>query len=172
MIELIDIYSKVGMKLAMQNFDFATVEEKKQLVDDNLKTYLIEKVSKINGTSTFVDSKNAISVEELVNLLGELIPTEKHFDTLRHLTHFILNIAGEMQMHSIVWYSKTDQEFVDKQEASFDSEGKWDSLTTHQEHSYVQTFHQVYGIFKEVFMAKSKTIQLEMKRPKLLENSK
>lgn len=172
MIELRDIYSKVGIKLAMQDFDHATRDEQKQLVDKDLKTYLIEKISEICKTPTFEDPENVISVEELVTQLGELIPTDRHFDTLRHLTHFILNIAGEMQMHSIVWYSENDSEFIDNPQVLFDIDGKWESLTTHENHSYVQTFHQTYGIFKEVFMTKNKTAQLAMKAKQLLESGK
>ena len=172
MIELKDIYSKVGIKLAMQDFDLATPEEKKQLVDTNIKTYLIEKISEINETATFEDPENAISVEELVTKLGELIPTNSHFDTLRHLTHFILNIAGEMQMHSIVWYSETEADFIDNPLVEFGINGKWESLITHEKHSYVETFHQVYGVFREVFMTKNNPKQPTMRIKQILEKNK
>lgn len=172
MIELKDIYPKVGIKLAMQDFDFATPKEKKQLVDKNIKTYLIEKINEINETETFEDTENAISVEELVTKLGELIPANSHFDTLRHLTHFILNIAGEMQNHSIVWYSESEPEFIDNPQVEFGISGKWESLITHEKYSYVQTFHQVYGVFKEVFMTKNKATQLTKRTQQLLDSNK
>lgn len=171
MVNLMDIYYKVGMSLAEQDFDFQEPEVKKQLVDTSLKTYLIEKISEINSTPALTDPENKISTEDLVDELGELISQENHFDTLRHLTHFILNIAGKMQSWSIVWYSEKDSSFIDNPLVVFNDNGKWESLTTHETQSYVQTFHQVYGAFKEVFMTKTKSPQLTIGTKQLLENN-
>lgn len=167
-ISLMDVYGKVGYKLAEEKFDVQSPEIKKQLVDKNLKQYLIEKISKINEIPAFSDPDNEISVEDLVTQLGESIPAERHFDTLRHLTHFIINIAGEMQGWSIIWYSAEDPKFIDNPLASFDQDGKWNSITTHKDHPYVQTFRQVYGIFKEKFMVKNNNPQLTMRTNKQL----
>lgn len=170
MNSFMDIYFKAGMELASKSFDFRTIEEQKQLVDETLKVYLIEKLSEINSKSISEEAKNEISVEDLVMHLGEVIPTANHFDTLRHLTHFILNIAGEMQSWSIVWYSEKDPSFIDNPLVTFNDNGKLESLSTHEAQSYVQTFQQVYGVFREVFMTKGKMPQLTIGTKKLLED--
>lgn len=159
-ISLMDVYRNVGYKLAEESFDVQSTETKKQLVDMHLKQYLIEKISKMKGVPLFSDPSNEISVEDLVTQLGESIPMERHFDTLRHLTHFIINIAGEMQGWSITWSTEAKSEFIDNPLATFKEDGKWDSLITHEKHSHVKIFHQVYGIFKEKFMSKDKNPQL------------
>lgn len=159
MIELKDIYFKVGMNLAKEDFDFRATEDQKELVDKHLKEYLKDKLSEITS-SQIKDSNNEVSVETLVDELGEQIPNERHFDTIRHLTHFILNIAGEMQSWSIVWYGENSPEYIDNSLVKFNINGKWESLTTHNDESYVTTFKQVYGVFKEKFMIKEKTPQL------------
>lgn len=169
MIELKDIYFKVGMNLAKEDFDFRATEDQKELVDKHLKEYLKDKLSEITS-SQIKDSNNEVSVEILVDELGEQIPNERHFDTIRHLTHFILNIAGEMQRWSIVWYGENSPEYIDNSLVKFNINGKWESLTTHNDESYVTTFKQVYGVFKEVFMSKEKTPQLKIYSKQLLEN--
>ena len=165
-----DIYYKVGIKLAEEHFDFRTTEEQKELVDKHLKNYLLEKLSEVTKTSTFIDSTNEVPIETLVDELGNQIPEEGHFDTMRHLTHFILNIAGEMQGWSIIWYGECNPEFIDNSLIKFNINGKLESLTTHNDESYVTTFKQVYGVFKEVFMSKEKTPQLKIYSKQLLEN--
>ena len=169
MIELKDIYFKVGMNLVKEDFDFRATEDQKELVDKHLKEYLKDKLSEITS-SQIKDSNNEVSVEILVDELGEQIPNERHFDTIRHLTHFILNIAGEMQGWSIIWYGECNPEFIDNSLIKFNINGKLESLTTHNDESYVTTFKQVYGVFKEVFMSKEKTPQLKIYSKQLLEN--
>lgn len=159
MIELKDIYFKVGMNLAKEDFDFRATEDQKELVDKHLKEYLKDKLSEITS-SQIKDSNNEVSVETLVDELGEQIPNERHFDTIRHLTHFILNIAGEMQSWSIIWYGECNPEYIDNSLIKFNTNGKLESLTTHNDESYLTTFKQVYGVFKEKFMIKEKTPQL------------
>lgn len=169
MAKLNDIYFKVGKNLFEQGFDFQTTEQKKKLVDASLKTYLASKIAEESTEKAQLLSNNPdVSVDELVELLGDLIPKEEHFDTMRHLTHFILNIAGEMQGWSITWWEDQDAEFVDNPLVQFNEAGKWESLTTHKETSYVQTFKFVHEIYKDTFMEKSpKNRQLTMKQKQL-----
>ena len=71
---------------------------------------------------------------------------------MRHLTHFMLNIAGEMQGWSITWWDEQDEQFIDNPLIKFNEEGKIDSLTTHKSSSYVQTFKFVHDVFTSSFM--------------------
>lgn len=164
MANLRDIYSKVGRDLFEQYFDHGTTEEKKEMVDVDLKVYLATKIAEENPEKAkMLSDRKDVSVEELVELLGDLIPKEEHFDTMRHLTHFMLNIAGEMQGWSITWWDEQDVEFVDNPLVQFNESGKWESLTTHRDTSYVKTFKFVYDIYKNTFMEKApKNRQLTM----------
>lgn len=158
MANLMDIYHRVGKNLYEHNFDQASIEDKKQLVDGSLKTYLATKIIEEDISKAFLLSNDKdVSVEDLVTILGEIIPQEAHFDTMRHLTHFLLNIAGEMQGWSITWYEDQDHQFIENPLLTQDESGKWDSLTTHKETSYVQTFCFVYDSYKKSFMEKTPT---------------
>lgn len=153
MANLMDIYFKVGKDLFEHGFDQKDTVEKKRLVNGCLKTYLAGKVAEESPIKAIELSNNPkVSVSDLVIMLGELIPEEEHFDTMRHLTHFMLNIAGEMQGWSITWWEEKDPEYIDNQLLTFNEDGKIDSLTTHKQTSYVHTFQFVHEVFESAFM--------------------
>lgn len=165
MANLRDIYYRVGKDLHQHNFDTENIERKKKLVEGCLKTYLASKIAEESTEQALVLSeKEDVTVEELVEMLGELIPEEQHFDTMRHLTHFLLNIVGEMQGWSITWWDEQDEQFIDNSLLQFNSSGKIESLTTHKQTSYVHTFKFVYEIFNSSFLnEKNSNKQLTLK---------
>lgn len=147
-----DVYYKVDRYLEKNNFYNATVEEQKEMVEEGLKEYALEKIGQLDLVKglNLSKKKDEVSLDELVTILGELIPKDKHFDTLRHLTHYILNAAGVMQGFSIVWMEEPNPELIEKPEVHF-NEGIWDKLVCHRETSYVQTFHFAHQTFKDEF---------------------
>lgn len=153
MAYLRDIYFKVGKDLYTHAFDIEPDGRKKKLVDACLKTYLASKIAEESTEQALVLSdKEDVSVDDLVEMLGDLIPEEEHFDSMRHLTHFLLNIAGEMQGWSITWWDEQDEQFIDNPLIKFNEAGKIESLTTHKQSSYVQTFKFVHDVFTNSFM--------------------
>lgn len=153
MANLMDIYYKVGKDLFEHDFDHKDTEGKKKLINGCLKTYLAGKIAEESPIKAIELSNNPdVSVCDLAVMLGELIPEEEHFDTMRHLTHFMLNISGEMQGWSITWWEDQDPQYIDNQLLTFNEEGKIDSLTTHKQTSYVQTFQFVHEVFSSAFM--------------------
>lgn len=165
MANLMDIYYKVGKDLFEHDFDHQSTEQKKKLVDASLMVYLTGKIVEEDiSKAPLLSNDPTTSVDDLAIMLGDIIPKEEHFDTMRHLTHFILNIAGEMQGWSITWYEEKDIAYVDNPLLSFNEEGKIDSLTSHQETSYVQTFQFVHDVFTNSFMnGKTQNKQLTLK---------
>lgn len=165
MADLRDIYFRVGKDLYQHAFDVENTGRKKSLVEGCLKTYLASKIAEESTEKALILSeKEEVSVDDLVEMLGDLIPEEEHFDTMRHLTHFMLNIAGEMQGWSITWWDEQDEQFIDNPLIKFNEEGKIDSLTTHKQSSYVQTFKFVHEVFTNSFMnEKNNNKQLTLK---------
>lgn len=155
-IQMNDIYYKVGYSLAMRNFDLQNVETKKELLEEELRNYAIFKLKEL-GNNNYISEK--VNVIDLVNLLGENIPQEEQFNTLIHLTHCILNIAGEMQGRSITWWGENEEEYKNQPLAVFNDEGFWDSLHTYNDYSYIKTFEFVHDIFINRFMKKEKIIK-------------
>ena len=153
MFRINDVYRKMGIKLDKQHFFTKDFDEQRDLVDKELKNYLKEKINELGyNPKTNEDT----TVNNLVDDLGKIIPKDQHFDTLRHLTHYVLSIAGVMQQREIIWYSQNDTSFVNCPVADLDEYGVWDNISTHKNDSYVDTFEFVYDVFTTKFMKKSK----------------
>lgn len=150
-ITMQDIYSEVNYYLRKNDFhNIDSISERKRLVNEELKKYVISKILELDSNISISDE---MDLYFLVELLGRLIPKEEHFDTIRHLIHFVLQIASDMQGWYIVWYVKESNSYINNPEILKYNE-MWDTLKTHQDENLVQTFKFVYDTFENHFMEK------------------
>lgn len=149
-----DIYYAVDHNLIESDYYGKDIDGKKKLIDKCLKEYAISKILEINSQKENMNYDN-LSLNELIEILSNLIPKEKHFDTIRHFTHYILNVAGNLQNFGIIWMVEEKEELIQKPEANFNIEGKWENLITHENTSYLEVFNHVYHIFQNEFMLKN-----------------
>lgn len=152
MIDFRDIFYKMNKFIIDENkFDEFSIESQKKLVETCLKKYTMEKLQKLGHNKLIEDEEyKMLSLIDLFDVLSNVIPKEKHFDTLRFYIHYILEIAGFLQGWSITWLSEECKET----EILFNIDGKWDKLKTPLDEDYVQTFKFVYDVFQNQFMVK------------------
>ena len=129
------------------------LQKRKKIVDDALKKYVCEKILELNPNENTV-LKEDVSVVELVTILGNLVPSVDHFDTLRHLTHYVLQVAGDLQGFSIIWFQENTTERKENSLIDFNSDGYWDKLVTHEVMDHVKIFTFVYTFFQQQFFEK------------------
>ena len=157
MTNLTDIYYIMDSYIIQNGFNRINLEGKKQLLENSLKKYISNKIATIDKTKIIRgEDLEKVSVNDLVDILGELIPEEEHADTLSHLTHYVLGVAGTMQGYSITWWSEEEPSFIECPLIEFTEKGEWDTLKTHRNTSYVKTFSLAYDVFKNTFMSKTK----------------
>lgn len=160
-----DIFRSIDSYIVNNGFYNKDVTGKKQLIDEGLKRYLSSKISEIDSTKLLPEEKHSeVSVEELIDLLGEMLPTELHFDTLRFITHYILNISNFIQGWEIVWFGD-DEIPVDSPVATFNEVGKWDKITTNEETPYTQTAKFAYENFKNNLLENKKNLSYVKLKP-------
>lgn len=155
LINMMDIYYKVDSSIVNQGFWQKDVEGKKSLIEQELKNYILFKIAEIDKSKSLVNSSlENVELIDLLEILASIIPKEKHFDTLRHFIHYILNVAGNLQNYSIIWWEEEDSKLENNPLIDFDENGIWNSLTTlnEEEHDYVKIFIFVYDVFKNKFM--------------------
>ena len=161
MVSINDIYFKIDSSIVPQGFWEANTEAKKKLIDNELKKYIIDKIQELRGTTGIIsEADKEYNVAELLEILAGLIPKEQHFDTLRHFTHYILQVAGTLQNWAISWW-KEDEESIQYPFVEFDENNFWQDLKTHKDTDYVKTFNFVYDIFNNAFMIKTFPKKLE-----------
>ncbi len=149
-MEFKDVYSQVGKYLNENNFSCKSVDEQKELVEESFKLYLLNKIGEY-GKSL---EEGNYTASELVAILGQIIPEDKHFDTLGHVTHRLLNIVFEMQRFSVVWFVENRAELSGNPEVHFNSDNKWDKIITNSKIDHVKTFELVNYVFHNQFKVK------------------
>lgn len=155
MIDINDIYIRMDNELLKEDYWDLNMDDKKELIDKALKKYIIFKINEINSNALRETNKE-MSTIELFELLSSLISKEEHFDTIRHFTHYILQICSNLQGWSILWWGEEDDELVKNPLVEFDIDGKWNKLVTDNRTDLVKTFKFVYHIFKTEFMVVKK----------------
>lgn len=157
MLEMRDIYSKVDSNVVKNGFWQKDIEGKKTLIQQELKRYTASKIAELDQSKSLPDtSLDQVDIVELVEMLSTMIPKEKHFDTLRHFIHYILNVASNLQGYSIIWQCEENPELENNPIINFDIDGKWNSLTTFakEDDDYVKIFIFVNDVFQNQFMTK------------------
>ncbi len=150
MINMSDIYYKVDSYIVKNGYWEKDNIEKQELIEEGLTLYLTEKIMSLpfyisnNETIKKVNNGESVELDELVDALGKIIPESSHFDTIRHLTHYVLGIAGDLQGHSIVWYHEPEKDISDTPVITYDNAGRWDSITTTKSIMLPETFKAVY----------------------------
>lgn len=125
MINIKDIYYNVGSSLLEKGFWEKDIEEKKELIDEELKNYIIEKIQTFGVSELIVNKEQELNVTELLQILASYIPLEEQFETLRHFTHYILQVAGDLQGYYITWWSESDAKLKENSIIEFDENGLW-----------------------------------------------
>ena len=162
MVNIKDIYPIIDIQLMKEDYWDLDVENKKRVIDKSLKQYIIFKINEINSNA-LCETNKELSTIELFELLSSLIPKEEHFDTIRHFTHYILQICSNLQGWSILWWGEEDDELVENPLVEFDIDGKWNKLVTDDRTDLVKTFKFTYHVFMNEFMVIKKD---EIKRLK------
>ena len=147
-----DIYYKIDSNLLEQSFWELNIKEKKKLIDEELKKYIILKINTLNEQELINVEENTLSIEELLLKLSEKIPKENHHLTLNHFVHYILQVAGNLQNCVIIWWVDKNKTLITNPVVEFDENEIWNSLKTHEQTDYVQIFNFVYDVFKNKFM--------------------
>ena len=139
-----DIYYKIKLD---PTFDSETIDNKKIILDNELKKYLSQKISEVYYYAIDYQDLEFLSAEELAQMLINEIPKEKHKEIFSNIIHAILNFSGYLQGYGVVWFEEDDEQLIDEPELVFDEDGKFTELKTHKNTNYEMLFNIVYDVF-------------------------
>lgn len=161
-----DIFRRVDCSSILSGYHQTNdINKKKQITSESLKLYLLNKLAEMNASKNVSVSRiKDITVEELLDILGEVIPEEAQFDTLRFVTHYLTAVASNLQGWEIVWPVEESLELIESPMVTFNEEGKWDTITTHKLTPYAQVAKFVYQVFNEQLLVKKDIKQLSYKK--------
>ena len=149
MIKMEDIYYQVDSYIMENGFATASFEEKKQLVDYGLKKYLALKINQLDRSKKLPEDKySEVTVIDLVNLLGEMIPEDRHSQTLTHVVRYILDNASLLQGKKIKWKRENDIELADSTYFELNAHQQVIAMKTHIFPNFPQTIKFVYDVYQ------------------------
>lgn len=152
MITTKDIYYEMDSSVMLQKFYQLSLPEKKLLIDAELKKYIIFKMESLYGSKKVKEiSSTDLTVSELLEILVMNIPKVEHHEILRHFTHYILQIIGNLQNWSVIWWIEEDKKLINCPVLET-VDDKLLSLKTHMKTNHIKTFSFVYDQFINNFM--------------------
>ena len=156
MVIMNDIFYRVDTYIIENGFCETDIDGKKQLIQEGLKKYLVGKVAEFDSTKTLPKHlESEVTVEELIDLLGEIIPQEDHEQKLSQITYYIKGMSGLLQGCHVTWWQETDESLITEPLIEFDSEGKWDSIKTHAKTPHTEIAKTAYTVFKNNLLKKT-----------------
>ena len=148
-----DLYYKVNLFLYQNEFDCLNIEKKKEIIDEGLKKYIISKLE-INNRYNFSDNElNNFNTIDLFTMLSDLIPKDKHFDTIRFFSSYLLFQIMSIQNRNIILNKNFDNDY------SCDFKDGCLNSITYDSEDYQNSFIYIYDIFMNKFMCSSKIIK-------------
>lgn len=154
MIKMEDIYYHVDSYITENGFRNASLEEKKQLVDYGLKRYLALKINQLDRSKKLPEDKySEVTVIDLVNLIGEMIPEDKHSHTLGHVVRYIIGSASLLQGKNIKWKRENDIELADSTYFELNDHQQLTAMKTHVFPNYPQTIKFAYDVYQSPLVA-------------------
>lgn len=161
-----DIFRRVDCSAVLCGYNNTSdINVKKEIITDSLKLYLLDKMHEMSATRSVksIDLKK-VTVEELIDMLGELVPEQHHFDTMRFITHYLTAVSSSLQGWEIIWPVEDSLELIESPMVTFNEEGKWDTITTHKNTPYAQVAKFAYQVFNEQLLVKKDIKQLSYKK--------
>lgn len=146
-----DIYYKVGKGLVDHNYYQKDIETQKELIEIEMKKYIISKLEELN-----LNASVQLSIYELIYLLDQRIDVKDKEKILSHFTHCILNLISDKQNYGVTWLVEDDESFKENPVLNFNENNLCDKLITHIDSDYVKVFYFVYDTFKNKMFLKEK----------------
>lgn len=153
-----NIYITVDTMLLENGYWKKSIEEKKKLVDESLKKYLISKINEI-GSKQIGQEADMI---DLFSTLAMNIPKDKHDSTISHCVHYLRRIMSSMQGFEFIWYVEDNPSLIQNPLLEYNDKGLIDHLVTDLKTPYTTTFNHIYTEFKNRFLSDSNLNILEL----------
>lgn len=140
-----DIYHIIDNWLLISGYWDLDDEGKKLAIDKALREYLAHQICfyDLSGGATMPALVKS-TPQTLMEGLEHLVDSKYHGETLRHVVHYIINVASNMQKYAIVWQVQEDEGLIQNPQVNYTSEGIWDSLVTHKDTKYSVAFKVAY----------------------------
>ncbi|MEG1597054.1 MAG: hypothetical protein RR359_02115 [Bacilli bacterium] len=164
-----DIYMGIDTKIIADGFWQCDIDGKKALINKELINFTLLKIRELELNRHISNEQSEVTLATLFNIINEELTTqEEKNEFFRHYTHYLINVAGNLQGMSITWWQENEDELIHQPLVEFNDSRMWDSVKTHAQTSPSQVTLYVLDIFNNQFGKEENKEQLGYQKKHIL----
>ena len=152
-----NIYRSVDSYLQNNGYEYASIDEKKEMTVEGIKQYLSKIVTDINPTIS-KDKLNELDINQTIDIITSILPEQEHESNLSNVIRYLLQNASQLQGRKITWERETSEDLDNGVSIEFNNKGNITTVKTHTYPSYNYVLRFLIDIYQCPLFVKQKQL--------------
>ena len=152
-----NIYRSVDSYLQNNGYEYASIDEKKEMTVEGIKQYLSKIVTDINPTIS-KDKLNELDINQTIDIITSILPEQDHESNLSNVIRYLLQNASQLQGRKITWERETSEDLDNGVSIEFNNKGNITTVKTHTYPSYNYVLRFLIDIYQCPLFVKQKQL--------------
>jgi len=152
-----NIYRSVDSYLQNNGYEYASIDEKKEMTVEGIKQYLSKIVTDINPTIS-KDKLNELDINQTIDIITSILPEQDHESNLSNVIRYLLQNASQIQGRKITWERETSEDLDNGVSIEFNNKGNITTVKTHTYPSYNYVLRFLIDIYQCPLFVKQKQL--------------
>ena len=141
-----NIYRSVDSYLQNNGYEYASIDEKKEMTVEGIKQYLSKIITDINPNIS-KDKLNELDINQTIDIITSILPEQDHESNLSNVIRYLLQNASQLQGRKITWERETSEDLDNGVSIEFNNKG---NITTVKTHTY-PSYNYVLGFLIDIY---------------------
>ena len=152
-----NIYRSVDSYLQNNGYEYASIDEKKEMTVEGIKQYLGKIITDINPTIS-KDKLNELDINQTIDIITSILPEQEHESNLSNVIRYLLQNASQLQGRKITWERETSEDLDNGVSIEFNNKGNITTVKTHTYPSYNYVLRFLIDIYQCPLFVKQKQL--------------
>ena len=152
-----NIYRSVDSYLQNNGYEYASIDEKKEMTVEGIKQYLSKIITDINPTIS-KDKLNELDINQTIDIITSILPEQEHESNLSNVIRYLLQNASQLQGRKITWERETSEDLDNGVSIEFNNKGNITTVKTHTYPSYNYVLRFLIDIYQCPIFEKQKQL--------------
>lgn len=152
-----NIYRSVDSYLQNNGYEYASIDEKKEMTVEGIKQYLSKIITDINPTIS-KDKLNELDINQTIDIITSILPEQDHESNLSNVIRYLLQNASQLQGRKITWERETSEDLDNGVSIEFNNKGNITTVKTHTYPSYNYVLRFLIDIYQCPLFVKQKQL--------------
>lgn len=152
-----NIYRSVDSYLQNNGYEYASIDEKKEMTVEGIKQYLSKIITDINPTIS-KDKLNELDINQTIDIITSILPEQEHESNLSNVIRYLLQNASQLQGRKITWEREASEDLDNGVSIEFNNKGNITTVKTHTYPSYNYVLRFLIDIYQCPLFVKQKQL--------------